>query len=225
VSQAVRTARGSARERRAERVAMVRRQIAARGVRAPRVLAALARVRRHEFVPAALAGEAYSDAPLLIGSHQTISQPYIVALMTEALRLRRRDRVLEIGTGSGYQTAVLAELAARVYSIERVTALADEARERLARLGYTNVELRLGDGSLGWPEAAPFDAIIVTAAAPSLPAALEAQLVDGGRLVAPVGGLAEQILLVATKTAGRLVVQQEGPVRFVPLVGAQGFSR
>jgi protein-L-isoaspartate(D-aspartate) O-methyltransferase len=212
------------RERRPERLAMLRRQIVARGVRDRRVLAAMARVPRHLFISPTLAGAAYDDAPLPIGARQTISQPYIVALMTAALAIRRADRVLEIGTGSGYQTAILAELAGTVCTVERLPALAAEARERLEMLGYANVRYRIGDGSLGWPEEAPFDGILVAAAAPTVPAVLGAQLVEGGRLVVPVGNIGEQILVVGLRRGDRLDTHQEGPVRFVPLLGAHGFA-
>ncbi len=203
---------------------MVRRQIAARGVRSPRVLAAMVRVPRHRFVPDALSGAAYDDGPLPVGNGQTISQPFIVALMTEAVGLHRTARVLEVGTGSGYQTAVLAELVREVHTIERLPDLAAAARERLDALGYGAVHYQVGDGSLGWPEQAPFDAIIVTAAAPDVPSALLGQLADGGRLVAPVGGPVEQELIVQTRQGARLVTRRLGPVRFVPLLGAQGFG-
>ncbi|HSB60975.1 MAG TPA: protein-L-isoaspartate(D-aspartate) O-methyltransferase [Vicinamibacteria bacterium] len=169
-----------------EREAMVEEQIAAREVRDARTLAAMRKVPRHLFVPAASVREAYEDHPLPIGHGQTISQPYIVAFMTEALGLEGGETVLEVGTGSGYQAAVLAEIAARVYTIEIVAPLAEEAAERLRRLGYANVQVRAGDGYLGWPEAAPFDAVIVTAAAPRIPEPLKAQLRDGGRLILPV---------------------------------------
>jgi len=203
---------------------MVRRQIAARGVRAPRVLAAMVRVPRHRFVPHSLARMAYDDGPLPVGSGQTISQPFIVALMTEALGLARAARVLEVGTGSGYQTAILAELVREVHTIERLPDLAAAARETLDALGYGSIRFKLGDGSLGWPDEAPFDAILVTAAAPDVPSALLGQLAEGGRLVAPVGDPAEQELVVLTRGEGRFAAQRLGPVRFVPLVGAQGFG-
>ncbi len=223
MSIAARTRSLAVRDRRPERLAMIRRQIAPRGVRNRRVLAAMARVPRHLFVPVSLAPSAHDDAPLPVGSRQTISQPYIVALMTDALRLRRTDRVLEIGTGSGYQTAILAELAAVVHTVERLPDLAAVARARLDGLGYANVRFRVGDGTLGWPEAAPFDAIIVTAATPALPPPLVRQLALGGRLVAPVGTIADQTLTVALRRDVGLEVRDEGPVRFVPLLGAQGF--
>jgi protein-L-isoaspartate(D-aspartate) O-methyltransferase len=208
---------------RAERRRMVAVQIAARGVRHPRVLAALASIPRHWFVPARLAGAAHDDAPLPVGQGQTISQPFMVALMTAALEPRRTDRILEIGTGSGYQTAILAQLVRRVYTIERLPDLAQSARLRLAELGLVNVEYRVGDGSLGWPDAAPFDGILVTAAAPDIPAPLTAQLAPGGRIAGPVGDLALQELLVGVLGPGGLVTRRAGGCRFVPLIGRHAF--
>ena len=199
------------------REAMVREQIASRGVRDERTLAAMRKVPRHLFVPPAAAGEAYDDHPLPIGHGQTISQPYIVAFMTEALGLDGGESVLEVGTGSGYQAAVLAEVAARVYTIEIVPPLAEEAGERLRRLGYANVEVRSGDGYRGWPEAAPFDAIMVTAAAPRIPEPLKEQLKDGGRLILPVGDEYQE-LIVVTRRGGSFAERRVLPVRFVPLV-------
>lgn len=204
---------------------MIRDQIAARGVRAPRVLAAVARVPRHLFVPPSSVPSAHDDNPLVIAEQQTISQPYIVALMTETLALRRTDRVLEIGTGSGYQTALLAELAREVCTVERLPALAAAAEGTLGGLGYRNIRFRVGDGSLGWPDGGPFDAIVVTAAVPEVPPALLAQLAPGGRLVAPVGKRGGQTLVVVERRAEGLVRREEGPVRFVPLIGRDGFWR
>lgn len=201
-----------------EREQMVREQVEARGVRDPLTLAALRRVPRHRFVPAAGQAEAYADHPLPIGHEQTISQPYIVAFMTEALGLGGGETVLEVGTGSGYQAAVLSHIAARVYTIEIVAPLAEEARGRLKELGYGNVEVRAGDGYLGWPEAAPFDAIIVTAAAPRVPEPLKEQLRDGGRLVIPVGEEWQE-LLVITRRGDRFSERRVLPVRFVPMTG------
>jgi protein-L-isoaspartate(D-aspartate) O-methyltransferase len=197
---------------------MVREQIESRGVRDPRVLAALRKVERHQFVPEALHHLAYSDQPLPIGHSQTISQPYIVAYMTEALELKPADRVLEIGTGSGYQAAILAELVREVYSIEIVEPLAKESAERLQRLSYKNIKLRTGNGYRGWPEAAPFDAIIATAAPPSIPTALIEQLSDGGRLVVPVGTMFQELIRVR-RTAKGITQEELLPVRFVPMVG------
>jgi protein-L-isoaspartate(D-aspartate) O-methyltransferase len=202
----------------AARARMVEDQLRARGLHDPRVLDAMRRVERHRFVPEALAGQAYADHPLPIGHGQTISQPYIVALMTEEARLRPDARVLEIGTGSGYQAAVAAVLAREVWSIEIVEPLAREAAARLAALGYRNVTVRAGDGYRGWPEHAPFDAILVTAAPPEIPQPLLDQLAVGGRLVAPVGE-ASQELVVVERTAGGLSRRTIIPVRFVPMTG------
>jgi protein-L-isoaspartate(D-aspartate) O-methyltransferase len=197
---------------------MVATQIAARGVRDPLTLAAMRKVPRHLFVPPEEARQAYDDHPLPIGHGQTISQPYIVGFMTEALGLKGGETVLEVGTGSGYQAAVLGEIAGRVYTIEIVTPLAEEAGRLLKHLGYANVEVRAGDGYLGWPEAAPFDAIIVTAAAPRVPEPLKGQLKDGGRLVLPVGDDWQE-LVVVTRRADRFEEQRVLPVRFVPMTG------
>ncbi|GAB6062239.1 protein-L-isoaspartate(D-aspartate) O-methyltransferase [Deferrisoma palaeochoriense] len=188
------------------------------------VLAALARVPRHEFVPAEYRDAAYENRPLPIGHGQTISQPYIVALMTELVRVGPGSRVLEVGTGSGYQAAVLAELGARVYTIEIIEPLAAAARGRLARLGYRNVECRTGDGYYGWPEAAPFDAIVVTAAADHVPPPLVRQLKPGGRMVIPVGGpfRIQTLTVVETDGAGTVTSRELLPVRFVPLTGGPG---
>jgi protein-L-isoaspartate(D-aspartate) O-methyltransferase len=204
---------------------MVERQIRARGVRDPRVLAAMATVPREAFVAPELADLAYDDRPLPIESGQTISQPYIVALMTEAMTLTGSETVLEVGTGSGYAAAVLARVANSVYTIERVPELADTARERLARLAYHNVDVRCGDGTLGWPEHAPYDAIVAAAGGPDLPRALLEQLAIGGRLVMPVGSPGEQQLVRVTRT-GELDYRREdlGGVRFVPLIGAHGWA-
>lgn len=204
------------------------RQLASRGVRDPRVLAAMRWAPREWFLPPHLAGDAYSDAPLPIGNGQTISQPYVVALMTEQLAARRTSRILEIGTGSGYQTAVLARLVSggRVYSIERLPDLLVEAEERFRRLGLTNVETRLGDGATGWSEAAPFNGIVVTAAAPRVPEALTEQLAPGGRLVIPVGDLASQELVILERPVSGegMLRRHAGGVRFVPLISRHAFT-
>jgi len=197
---------------------MVTSQIEARGVRDARTLAALRKVPRHLFVPAEVVPLAYEDHPLPIGHEQTISQPYIVAFMTEALGLEGGETVLEVGTGSGYQAAVLAEIAAKVYTIEIVEPLAAESRDRLKRLGYANVEVRAGDGYAGWKEAGPFDAVIVTAAAPRIPEPLKQQLKDGGRLVIPVGDEYQE-LIVLTRRGDRFEEKKVLPVRFVPMTG------
>jgi protein-L-isoaspartate(D-aspartate) O-methyltransferase len=200
-----------------QREAMVREQIEARGVKDPRVLAALRRVARERFVREGSESVAYQDSPLSIGHGQTISQPYIVAVMSEAAAIDPDDTVLEIGTGSAYQTAVLAELARTVYTIEIIPELATRAEALLRTLGYHHVQTRLGDGYAGWPEHAPFDAIVVTAAPPEVPAALQEQLAIGGRLVVPVG-TGDQELLVIERTANGFTERRLMPVRFVPMV-------
>ncbi len=201
----------------AERERMVQTQIRARGVQDERVLQAMRKVPRHSFVPPDMRSYAYGDEPLPIGEGQTISQPYIVAYMTEALELRGDERVLEIGTGSGYQTAVLAELAEEVYTIEIVASLSQQAQETLKGLNYQNVFFRVGDGSLGWREFAPYDAIIVTAAPRSVPKALEEQLKLSGKLIIPVGIEYQELVLVKREKKG-FSRKKLLPVRFVPLV-------
>ena len=187
----------------------------------PRVMAAIARVPRHEFVPAGQRPLAYANRPLPIGHGQTISQPYIVALMSDLIKPQPDDRVLELGTGSGYQAAILAELTGQVYSMEIIEALGIEAAERLSRLGYDNVTTRIGDGYYGWQEHAPFDAIVVTAAASHVPPPLVAQLKPGGRMVIPVGSrfLTQQLVLIEKDPGGQLITRQILPVKFVPLTG------
>ena len=201
------------------RARMVETQIVARGVRDPRVLAALRKVPRHRFVDAAQRAEAYEDHPLPIPGNQTISQPYIVALMTELLELEPSSRVLEIGTGSGYQSAVLAELAERVYTIEIVPELARLAASRLKELGYESVTVREGDGYRGWPEHAPFDGIIVTAAPERIPQPLLDQLAPGGIMVIPVGGFFQELKVFRKSADGRVTEKDILPVRFVPMTG------
>jgi protein-L-isoaspartate(D-aspartate) O-methyltransferase len=208
---------------------MVMRQLAGRGIRNQRVLAAMRWVPREWFLPPHLAADAYHDAPLPIGNGQTISQPYVVALMTHELQPRRTDRILEIGTGSGYQTAVLSRLApsGKIFTIERLPDLLVEAEDRFRRLGLTNIETRLGDGAPGWPEEAPFDGIIVAAAAPHIPAPLVAQLAPGGRLVIPVGDLTAQELVILERpmNGGAVQQRQAGGVRFVPLISRLAFTQ
>jgi protein-L-isoaspartate(D-aspartate) O-methyltransferase len=203
---------------------MVAEQLGRRGIRDARVLRALGRVPRHRFVDEALAGRAYGDYPLPIGERQTISQPYMVALMTEALELAGHERVLEIGTGSGYQTAILAELCSKVFSIERIKSLADRALRTLDGLGYYNVLVRVGDGSLGWREEAPFDAVLVTAGAPTIPEALVVQLAPKGRLVVPVGDAYSQELQKGVKEEGGMRWTNLGGCVFVKLIGERGWS-
>lgn len=203
----------------AERERMVDRTIKARGVEDERVLAAMRAVKRHELVPEELRSRAYEDRPLPIGYQQTISQPYIVAAMTEAAQLASGEKVLEIGTGSGYQAAVLAELGVTVYSIEIVEPLATRTHELLRRMGYTKLNLRIGDGYKGWPEAAPFDAIIVTAAPEVIPQPLIDQLAVGGRMVIPVGAAGAQELRVITRGEDGTTSESLFPVRFVPMTG------
>jgi protein-L-isoaspartate(D-aspartate) O-methyltransferase len=207
----------AAREFAGRRDEMVAVQIESRGIKDARVLAAMRRVPRHLFVPPELRGRAYDDEPLPIGDGQTISQPYIVAYMTEALSLRGQESVLEIGTGSGYQTAVLAELAREIHTVELVAGLSLRAQSLLEELGYANIRFRVGDGTFGWAEHSPYDVIIVTAAAPTMPAPLQVQLGDGGRMIIPVGSGFQELVLVRRETSG---FSRTGllPVRFVPLI-------
>lgn len=201
----------------ARREAMVASQIVARGVADPAVLRAMATVKRHLFVPEAYLADAYADRPLPIGYGQTISQPYIVAYMTEIIRPRSDHRVLEIGAGSGYQAAILAEIVQKVFTIEIIPELGSAARERLGKLGFQNAEVRIADGYDGWPEQAPFDAIVVTAAAEHVPPPLLKQLKDGGRMIIPVGSpFFVQTLTLVEKKGGRITTAQLMPVRFVP---------
>ena len=202
-----------------ERGRMVEEQLVRRGVTDPRVLAAMRRVPRHLFVQEAFRERAYGDHPLPIGEEQTISQPYIVGLMSSLLQLTGTEKVLEVGTGSGYQTAVLAELARRVCSIERLPGLAMRARALLEGLGYTNVWVRVGNGTLGWPDEAPFDRILVAAGGPSVPPPLFDQLAVGGRMVVPVGDAANQMLTLVENVGGQMRTQPFGDCSFVKLVG------
>jgi protein-L-isoaspartate(D-aspartate) O-methyltransferase len=206
------------------RMRMVDEQIIARGIRDPKVIAAMRKVPRHRFVEEALQNQAYSDHPLPIGEKQTISQPFMVALMTEAMQLKGMEKVLEIGAGSGYQTAILAEIAFKVFSIERVRSLTIQARKLLYDLGYLNVEIKFSDGTLGWAEESPFDAIIVTAGSPGIPQPLVDQLAVGGRLVIPVGGSADQELVRVTKTEEGTKREDLGGCRFVKLIGEHGWE-
>ena len=207
------------------REAMVAEQIEARGIEDERVLQAMREVPRHLFVLPAYSDRAYDDTPLAIKEGQTISQPYIVAWMSELLRLDGDETVLEIGTGSGYQTAVLARLAGFVYSIERIPELARTAVERLGKVGVTNVEVIVGDGTQGLPEHAPYKGIMVTAGAPDVPPLLVEQLAEGGRLVIPVGTTAMQMLTVIERKGGKILTRKEGSCVFVPLVGRNGWNR
>jgi protein-L-isoaspartate(D-aspartate) O-methyltransferase len=205
-------------ERRETLLLKLRRQ----GIRDPRVLQAIAQVPREEFVPDEMRSAAYLDEALSIGEEQTISQPYVVALMTQALELTPDSRVLEIGTGSGYQAAVLSHLCKEVYSVEIIPLLANEARDRLERLGVDNVHLKVGDGSVGWPDAAPFDALVVTAAPPFVPPALLAQMGPDSRMVIPVGTGAQRLLKITRRDGSPPSTSEMIPVRFVPMTGAMG---
>jgi protein-L-isoaspartate(D-aspartate) O-methyltransferase len=203
---------------------MVETQIASRGIKDKRVLEAMKKVPRHLFVEEALGERAYDDHPLPIGEGQTISQPYMVGAMTEALELKKKDKVLEIGTGSGYQTAILAELAEQVFSIERIEKLSKMAAKTLEKLGYKNVVLRIGDGTIGWQDQAPFDGILVTAGAPEVPRYLFQQLNEGGRMVVPIGGIHTQELAVVKKKDGKPVKIITFGCVFVPLIGKDGWK-
>lgn len=207
-----------------ERSRMVDRQLKARGIRSETVLEAMSTVPRESFIPSGRSADAYRDQALPISHGQTISQPYMVAVMTEALELQPRDRVLEIGTGSGYQTAILATLAESVWSVERIPGLLKEAAKVLDELGFTNVHLKSGDGTLGWPEAGPFDAIMVTAGSPGIPSTLKSQLSpEGGRLVIPVGDRFLQDLVRITRRGAEYREEKMLACRFVPLLGAEGW--
>ncbi len=203
---------------------MVNMQLRHRGIRDERVLSAMARIPRHEFIAEPYWHEAYEDHPIQIGEGQTISQPYIVARMLEALALNLNDTILEVGTGSGYQTALLAELSRRVYSVERHAPLAEHAQTILRRLGYRNIEISIADGSRGWQEESPFDAIVVSAAAPEIPKSLVDQTSEGGRMILPVGPSQYQELQLVEKQNGRTRITHLEPCRFVPLLGEQGYE-
>lgn len=208
----------------AERCSMVEEQLRKRGIHDERVLEAMRAVPRHEFVDPRDWLDAYADHPIVIAEQQTTSQPYIIAAMLQATAIQPTDRVLEIGSGSGYQTALLAELAGQVFAVERYATLVEPARKTLDRLGYHNIALVLGDGSLGLPQAAPYDVIIVSAAAPRIPAALAGQLAEGGRMVIPVGDSHQQVLKLVRKQSGQLIETTLEGCRFVPLIGQEGFG-
>lgn len=203
---------------------MIEEQLIKRGIQNPRVLQAMGKVPRHLFVDKSLADKAYEDTPLPIGFSQTISQPYMVAIMTELLDLKGEEKVLEVGTGSGYQAAVLAELCRLVISIERHAELAEQAQKKLQELGYTNIEIKVGDGTLGWPEQAPYDGIVVTAGAPEIPPELIKQLVEGGRMTIPVGDVTHQELLLVTKHKEGYNSKAICGCIFVPLIGKEGWE-
>lgn len=203
---------------------MVEEQLMPRGIKDQRVLDAFRKVERHKFIPESLKGSSYADFPVPIGEGQTISQPYIVALMTECLSLTGQEKILEIGTGSGYQAAILAELTKEVYSIERFEGLAKKAQDILNKLGYTNINIKVGDGTLGWPEAAPFDRIIITAASPRIPLPLIEQLKEDGKLILPLGESFGQVLTLAEKKKGKLESIEICGCVFVPLVGKYGWK-
>lgn len=204
---------------------MVEQQLVPRGINDSFVLKVMKTVERHAFVPKEFLDSAYGDHPLPIGEGQTISQPYIVALMTQSLRLKDKEKVLEIGTGSGYQTAILAELSSWVYSIERIPSLAERAQKTLSELGYANIEIKVGDGSLGWEENAPYEAIIITASCPGKPKTLLNQLAENGRLIAPIGETFGQVLTLFEKRNNLITVQEICGCVFVPLVGKEGWNR
>ena len=204
---------------------MVKTQIISRGIKDVRVIEAFLKVPRHKFIPERNIQEAYEDHPLPIGEGQTISQPYMVALMTECLKLKGEEKVLEIGTGSGYQTAILAELAREVYSIERIPSLAEKAKIVLEELGYKNVKIKIGDGTLGWEEYSPYEGIIVTAGSPEIPPPLISQLKENGRLVIPLGDSFSQVLTVVEKVEGKIKQEEICGCIFVPLVGKYGWYK
>jgi len=203
---------------------MIKNQLIPRGIADENVLRAMGKIQRHLFVEDALVGEAYNDHPLPIGQKQTISQPYIVALMTEALDLTGKEKVLEIGTGSGYQTAILAELSTKVYTVERIQPLLEKSKSLLQSLGYTNIYFKAFDGTLGWEDFSPFDAIMVTAGAPKVPDPLLRQLADGGRIIIPIGNRYSQDLIKVTRVKDRFVEKNLGGCRFVDLIGEHGWK-
>lgn len=207
-----------------ERLRMLEEQLRSRGIHDERVLAAMAKVPREQFAESDSARHAYGDHPLPIGSGQTVSQPYMVASMVQTLEVRSSDRVLEVGTGTGYEAAILAELAAEVWTVERLAELGHQAEQILERLGYRNVHVVVGDGSVGLPQQAPFDRIIVAAAAPSVPPALLQQLADGGILTIPIGTRTDQQVQVIRKQAGEIILDHRELCRFVPLLGEQGWD-
>lgn len=206
-----------------QRRKMVEEQLVNRGIKDARVLAAMSLIPRHFFVQESFCHKAYNDHPLPIGGSQTISQPYIVAAMTEALQLKGQERVLEIGTGSGYQTAILAEMAEKVFTIERIRTIAKTAKEKLDQLGYTNINFKVFDGTYGWRDQSPFDAILISASGPDIPKPLIEQLKDGGRIVAPVGDQGDQTLLVLTKVGSQTRTRKIIGCSFVPLIGKYGW--
>jgi protein-L-isoaspartate(D-aspartate) O-methyltransferase len=203
---------------------MVEEQLMPRGIKDPRVLEVFSKVERHQFIPEDLRGSAYADYPVPIGEGQTISQPFIVALMTESLEIGPEDKILEIGTGSGYQAAILAELAKEVYTIERIESLAKKAEALLKDLGYNNITIKVDDGTLGWKENAPFNKIIITAASPRIPLPLTEQLAENGKLILPLGETFSQVLTLVEKKANQLKHQQICGCVFVPLVGKYGWK-
>ncbi|MBN2032579.1 MAG: protein-L-isoaspartate(D-aspartate) O-methyltransferase [Deltaproteobacteria bacterium] len=203
---------------------MVKNQLLPRGISDPKVLEIMSQIHRHLFVEEALISEAYNDHPLPIGNKQTISQPYIVALMTEALELKGTEKVLEIGTGSGYQTAILANLSKAVYTVERIEPLLVKSRQLLGKLGYANIYFKLSDGTIGWKEFAPYDAIMVTAGAPTIPQPLLDQLADHGKMVIPIGDRSSQDLILVKKNQGRFLEKNLGGCRFVDLIGNHGWK-
>lgn len=207
------------------RVRMVEEQLIPRGIKDKFVLDAFRSVPRHEFVPEKYQDEAYADHPIQVGENQTISQPYMAALETECLAIKRSDKILEVGTGSGYQTAILARIARWVYSIERLAGLAAIAEEKLRKLGYANFSVKVGDGSLGWPENAPYDGIVVTAGSPAIPGSLVGQLKNGGRLILPIGDEFSQVLTIVEKNGDVLKKTEVCACTFVPLIGKEGWRR